>query len=482
MKNVKKGVAITLVLLALLVAVRVLLPLLPAPLTQYDVSDNGLYSISTTTKSLLRSLDEDVTIYVIGSGGGMSFLNQTLLGRYEAASRHIHVRAVDLSVDTDVAERYGVAASLSAGSMIVQSARRYTVVDADSVDYTVVNGAGSLPTSQYSQLMADQTAVAYYAYYGIDLSDAARYLALEQALTLAVERVTMPTVPHIYATSANGERVVGQLLQTGLDQTMLEYETLDLTEVSAVPADAASLLILAPETDFSDEVTERILAYIAKGGHVLLVSEPANATMPNLARITAAFGLCAIEGELLEGNANRYVSEATNAIASVNGEHDVTYAVYSAGYYPVMPHSHGIDALEEVSQTLTVTPLFALSDATYVQRGEETEQIGSTVTGAAVSDSQGGAMLFWMSSADAVQDDFVLQYGPGALYYLTQAALWQSVEPTSALDAIEPVALSEQPMLFTDTTALLWAGVAIILVPLGLLVAGITVRIKRERR
>ena len=474
---------ITAVLLCVLVALHLLLPLLPATLTRYDVSDNGMYTISKTTKSYLASLEEDVTVYVLCRGGKMGFLPDVLLGRYRAASPHVKVVPVDPTTDAAFAETYGVATSLSENSMIVKSERRYTVVDYSSSDYYEVVGVGHIPGSQYAQLVADDALVqAYQAYYGIDLYDATRHLALESLLTQAIEYVTRPSVPHIYATAGNGERALGELLQTALEQTMLSVETVDLSRLDAVPEDAASLLILAPTRDFSDEDTDKILSYLDLGGQLLLLTSPDNATMPNLGRLSERFGVRAMAGELQEGNANRYLEVPTNLIVAVNSQHDVTYAVSSAGYQPVLPNAHAIVAAETVPADVSVTALFSTSSATYLTDGEKEIQTGAVATAVAAQSSTDGSRLFWMSSADAVQDETAVSCGPAALYYLTQAAVWQHVMPESSLAAIEPVDLSESAMAFTDVTALVWVGVSVLVIPLALVIGGIVVRVKRERK
>lgn len=478
-----RGVGTVALLLAAVVALQLLLGLLPATLTRYDVSDNGIFSISDTTKDFLGTLREDVTVYALCSGGRMSVLTEMLLGRYQAASGHIRVVAVDPSADTEFASEYSVVASLSEGSLVVKSDRRYTVVDFESTDYYSVNGVGNVPTAQYLEMISSQELVnAYYTYYGIDMYDAVRLLALEAALTQAIEYVCMATVPHIYVTSANGERVVGSMLQMSFEQTMIEYETIDLTRVSAVPEDASSLLILAPETDFSDEVTQKIRDYVIGGGRLLIATEPKNAGMKNLNALTEMFGARAMEGELLEGNANRYYDAPSTLLVGVNSEHSITYSVAAAGYTPVLPHAHGIELVEPGEQGMTATVLFGTSDSAYVELDGEQTDLGSVAVAVASENATTGARMVWIASTDALDDACVVSYGAATLYYFVQAARWQHILPTSSLGTIQPIDMSEGVMTFNDTTAIGWAGVAVILIPLAFVIAGVSVRIKRARR
>ena len=65
-RSVKIGtvsLVVCLLLAAALVAVNILAGLLPAKLSKFDVSGSGLTSVSQQTKTFLKGMDEDVTIY-----------------------------------------------------------------------------------------------------------------------------------------------------------------------------------------------------------------------------------------------------------------------------------------------------------------------------------------------------------------------------------------------------------------------------------
>ena len=60
---------LTIILLAILITVNFALSFLPDSYTQKDMTANQLYSISSQSKVMLSSLEEDITIYWIVASG-----------------------------------------------------------------------------------------------------------------------------------------------------------------------------------------------------------------------------------------------------------------------------------------------------------------------------------------------------------------------------------------------------------------------------
>ena len=73
---------LSLVVLAILVAVNVLAEKLPSSWTQFDISAAQLYSLTADTKAVVTNLDQDVTIYWISQAGQEDTVIENLLDRY----------------------------------------------------------------------------------------------------------------------------------------------------------------------------------------------------------------------------------------------------------------------------------------------------------------------------------------------------------------------------------------------------------------
>ena len=97
---------LSLVVLAILIAVNVLASKLPTSWTQFDISAAQLYSLTSDTKVVVTNLQQDVTIYWISQAGKEDAVIQKLLDRYQELSDHITVVKKDPDVYPTFAQQY----------------------------------------------------------------------------------------------------------------------------------------------------------------------------------------------------------------------------------------------------------------------------------------------------------------------------------------------------------------------------------------
>lgn len=484
-KGDRRALVVVAIALVALLLVNLVIAWLPASLTQADTTENDLYTISPVTKRFLRALDEDVTVYVICPKGTPALMPCALLDRYEAASKHLKVKILDPVADAEFLADYGSVAAMTDYSMIVESDRRYSVIDFADGQYYYVEGIGLMPGDQYMQLASNPEALYYYYYYyQIDLTAATPYFALESAITKAVEYVTAPVIPtlHVLENSAP----MGSYLTDMIALVQPEYGTTALDGAAIDPATAVPLLIYAPEQDISAQTAQSIQKYLQSGGNVLLVTSPENVAMPNLMSVPAAFGLAPMAGVLHEGNANNFDGEDTRLLPTVNAEHDITYTLANQGYgAPLMPRAHGIVADATLPEGVSVTPLFTTSSSAYTLAADGSEaSVGAVAVGIAAENTATGGKLFWLSSADALSDALITaeQTKASAPYYVTMAMIWQSKAYASTLDAIEPIDVSQKSVLPDAPAVIAWSVVLVLAVPLAILVPGIVVKIRRSKK
>ena len=100
------SIAISAVVLALVVVLNVFVGALPTTLTKYDISAAKLYSITSNTKVVVNTLQQDVTIYWIVQAGEEDEIIENLLGKYESLSDHIEVVKRNPDVYPTFAQQY----------------------------------------------------------------------------------------------------------------------------------------------------------------------------------------------------------------------------------------------------------------------------------------------------------------------------------------------------------------------------------------
>lgn len=105
---------------------------LPSKYTEFDVSSQKLYSIGDETKSYLKKLDKDITIYQVVQSGSEDETLKKLLEKYAEESSHIKVETKDPVVNPKFTSQY-TNDEVSANSLIVVCGDRSKVVSYDTI-------------------------------------------------------------------------------------------------------------------------------------------------------------------------------------------------------------------------------------------------------------------------------------------------------------------------------------------------------------
>ena len=126
----------------------------------------------------------------------------------------------------------------------------------------------------------------------------------------------------------------------GVLATYLKNEAYDATSVNLliegkVPDDCDLLVIMSPEKDFMEQEVESILAYINKGGNIIVTSDIGNLaeTYPNLQRICDQYGVSLNHtGYVYETDSTYAHSNYPNIfMPHISSSNDITSSMYSDG-------------------------------------------------------------------------------------------------------------------------------------------------------
>ena len=123
------SVGIVSIAVVIVVIINLLVNALPANITKHDLSYNQLYSLTSVTEEFVRGLNEDVTIYVMAQVGTEDDTVMEMLDNYKALSGHIKVETVDPVLHPGFITQY-TSETVSNGSLVVESARRNTIINA----------------------------------------------------------------------------------------------------------------------------------------------------------------------------------------------------------------------------------------------------------------------------------------------------------------------------------------------------------------
>lgn len=452
----------TAVMLAIVVIVNLAVGQIPVKYTQFDLTDNQLYTITDDTKDFVAGLDQDVDIYLIVESGNEDEDLQKVLERYEALSDHIKVHTKDPVVNPSFTKQY-TDSSLADNSLIVVCGERSKVISYNNIYESEIN------YSTYS-----------YQPTGFDA---------EGQLTSAIDYVTSDTLPKLYVLTGHNEASIPDSLSSQIAKENIDVEDLNLITSESVPEDADCIMINAPQKDISADEKDRLLSYMENGGHVLLITDYMETDTPNLDAVLENYGLSVSDGIIIEGNSQYYYpgypSYLIPRIQSSEAVGDMT-----SDDLVLMPYAQNIEISDDVRSTVTVTSILKTSSKSYIKTGlknmttmekESGDPEGPFTPGVAVTESYDGKETkFMYLTSSALLNESMDQAVSGGNYELIINVLSWMIDKEESI-SIPAKSLSTTYLSVTAADAGFW-GTFVIAVPIILVIAGGVVWFRRRRK
>lgn len=466
------SVLLSAAVIGIAIVINLLLSSLPAAYTRYDVSANGLFSISEETMDIVRNIGEDITLYLIAENGTEDSTITELLGRYTSLNRHLTLKRIDPATNPNFTKKYTDEA-LSANSLIIESARRSYVLDYSDIFVT---------TYSDEELM-------YYYYYNVQPTGTTTFDG-EGKITGALEYVTSDSIPTLYLLNGHRESAFDNTMAGYIADDNYDTAPLDLLTAEAVPDDASAVIVNAPQSDITAIEAEKLQAYLAKGGTLMMLTDYSVQPQENLTVLAGQYGAQAVNGLLVEGNQNYYVSGYPYYLIPRIQNNAVSELITNTNIRIALPFAHAITT-ENVPSNVTVTDLFTTSGAAYVKQNIQDENLtlekesgdptGSFKTGVLLTDSATGARIVWISSPYLVNSnvDQTLASGGNATYFLS---LLSYLCEKGVSVSIAAKSMQVQGLVISDLAANCFSVLIIVLLPLAAVGIGLGVWYKRRNR
>ena len=492
--RIKIFVAAALVL-CLLIALAVTVYFLPAKVTIFDISNNPTYQISEDSLNLVSELSEDVTIYWLCTNGQADESMGNFLLAYFEDETPLRLKIVDTTKNPDFSKRY-TTAKLNNYSLIVESARRYQVIEVTDMYYYTNEYINYMAGATYKIPQAQYDAM--YAAYGtyMDQAETRLFFNGEALLTSAIDYVTVEHIPRTYILSGHGDGVTSDSLKNIMASAGVAPEALYLESANHLPEDAGCIILFSPETDLSSHEADLLKTHVNAGGSFLLVAGPNTSDFKNLASVTDLFGMGPTAGIVLDANSQYYKADPSYLLPLINSNHAAMYAIGSMGYLAFMPESMGIAIDQKPPQNVTVTALLGTSDKGYRASKDSARTPLCTPSAQIVAASAilktttvegtvNNAYFAWFASDVAFTDEALQNTSYGNYFYLAKTVQWMT-EEDKFISAYETLAADDLslPTLdkMTNTASVLLGLVAVVILPLGLLSAGVIIWLKRRSR
>lgn len=470
-KNLRHGSYVsimTVIVIALVVAVNLVVRQLPSSVTQIDASSRQLYTIGEETENLVRGLEQDVTLYYVVTGGNENEYISRMLERYEDLSDHLTVEKVDPELHPTFTSQY-TDEEVSDNSIIVVSGDKSRVVGSSDMLVQELN---------------------YYTYsYQVTEFDG------EGQVTSAIAYVISDNLPVLYQLTGHDEQSLGSSLTDSIEKNNIEIQDLSLLTEESVPEDAAALLICSPSRDISEEEAQKILSYLEGGGKVLLFTDYSQEEMPNLESLLTNYGLQKGTGIVMEGGSSYYYPQRPDVlIPEINTDSSVLSGL-TDDVYALIQDAQPVETLEEYRDTLEIENLLTTTDSGYVKevsddgmisfQQEEGDDTGTFAVGVSVTeaiDDETESQLIYFSSSTLTADELD-QYVSGGNSEILSCILTNLCEMEDNITFNIPAkSLSVEYLSYTNQSAAIFKVIVIAVIPAAFLLVGFIIWMKRRKQ
>jgi hypothetical protein len=454
---------ITFAVVVVVIIVNVLLSQLDA---QLDLTQNDVYTLSEQSRDILDELDEDVTIYVLARRNEEPVQIMEALRRYEQASGRIRIETVDADRNPGFVAQYDPdGEGLGNGSVIVATEDNYraiNILDLYSIDSR---------NPQAPQILG---------------------LNVERRITNALIYVGTGRTPIIYQTTGRGEAQVEQVgdLAQSLGVENYEVRTINLIQAPQVPDDGAVLLVFGPRSDISQGEADKIREFLEGGGRAIFLLDVLLDDMPVMNSVLSAYGIAIGSGVVVEGNQNYNTGNEFQLVPDM-AVHPITDPLQEARSPVMMPFGRPIELLDQKPRGVTIETILQTSSDSFRRTNLENdeperqpdEQPGPFVMAVAAVENEFAtgdeiSRIVVVGNARFMGPIFPYGYIPGNRDFFLNALGWlQNQQETVSIRAKTTL---QFPMQLTGIQVLIFGGLFVIIIPLGILVAGLVVWLRRR--
>lgn len=309
--------------IAIAVIINLIAGQLPSGAKELDISDNQIYEISDTSRTLLKNLEQEVKLTVLAEEDSMDDRLRTFLEKYTALSDKLTMEIVDPILHPSALSEY------------------------DAETETIIVECEETGLSQsiaFSDILVESASY-YYTGSGGELSS----FDGDGQLTGAIRQVTGRETKKMYCTTGHGEAQLSSSITNLMQKSGIETEEQNLLMSNAIPEDCDSILINGPTSDISQSERTLLDQYIKQGGNVILLMSEESPQTGNLKKLLKSYQITMKEG---------YIADMERC--------------YQGNYYAIFPNVTA--STEELTEGLE-TGMVLLSNSRGFELGQSSEEI-----------------------------------------------------------------------------------------------------------
>lgn len=301
-------------------------------------------------------------------------------------------------------------------------------------------------------------------------------------------------MPKVYMTTGHNELSLSNTFTSALNKENVDYETVNLMDLDAIPDDAACLFINGATSDFSSDDKDKVIDYLNNGGKVILVTGYTDEETPNIDAILSYMNLSIAKGLVVENDSNGYYRSPYYILPTQSSD---SYTSGTYGKYLFLPYSQGIIVPEKVSTDetaigdITYDVFLSTSDSAFakqdVSNAQDFSQGENDVNGpfalgveAVKTLDDGDATLIVYGCEQLFTDDANSVVSGANLTLFTNTFSGMADHETSVSI---PVKSYEVSNLVVDSAQILLLGLLVtVILPIGCMIAGFVIWFRRRKR
>jgi len=296
---------------------------------RFDFTESKLHSLSDQTVTVLKNLEKDVNIKSFFLEGNYNQARmENLMKIYSYHTAKMKHEFIDPDKNPGLVKRYEVTED---GTSILESGEKESRITAVS----------------------------------------------EEEITNAIIKISRESKKVLYWLEGHGEASIEDAEEGGYSQAKSELEKLaykvkklDLALPDAFPDDADLLIIPGPVKDLFPDELETIKKFLYTGGKVFLMVDPE--TAPGLIDYLAEFGV-KLENDLIVDTVSRLMGgDYFMPVVSQYETHDITEKFNYATFYP---YTRSVDETKEVPEGVSVDVLAKTSENSWSERQLDEEEV-----------------------------------------------------------------------------------------------------------
>ena len=428
---------------------------------EIDFTEDGIYELTDTTKELVDKIEDDVQILMFTNGTESEQLTtiRNVLSKYTQKSGKIRVEEVDLVKDPSAVAAYQniiETDKFTLGSLVLKCGEKSEFVS--SANFITTDGQSNIERSVTSKL---------------------------------VNFVDGMSLSEVSFTTGHGE-IKASSMETALETNAYRVAVLD-TLTQELPADKNSLVIInAPQNDFSAEEINKLDQYLDRGGNVQIMFDPQ--IMKRLDRLESYLA----EDWGIVRNNNIVIDQSqmlngTQFSMAQFGDHEIVKPVSEGQKLVVTPLSNSFDIAGDLPQSVKVTSVLKSS-----ANATETD-VASLSSGAQMPNARTGEFNLMLV---ATRENYLMEEntthtgrlvvcGSEGMFdtmilearFANEDVFLNTVNWMKGSDSGITVRAKLMPggsLTITQSHFWIWFTILIVVIPVGLLVAGLVIWLRRR--